>query len=282
MKKKCLLILASIILLSNLAQAQSCDYTCKSPVDLSSKAMQIFSIITGQNFVSEKVFEQIIKKSIAKKIDGDFDVNLDGYSFTDLKNGKFKSLKIMGESVNIKRIYFSAVKLQTICDYNYIDFNNSEFEVKEDLPANFSLMMSEQDLNKTMLSTDYQKLLKELNLFGSSLNLFEITSSTVKISENKIDYILEIKMPFIGGKQRVIISADLKVENGEIKFVNAEFNTNFLKINLNNITEMLNYINPLAFSINMLENNKVNINTSDIILNEGKIYVNGKVIVLKN
>lgn len=279
----CILGLGFLISI-NSANASCSNYVCPQNPELTSNTSRFFSHLTGQNFLAEKIGESAIKKAIKKDTEGDFKVKLDSYSVRDLKSGKFKSLEISGKDIIVDGIYLSKVNLKTLCDYNYVvQEKNGDLTVMEDVPVGISLEMSESDLNKTMMSKDYKRLLSDLNTLGGAFNIFTIDSTYIKIKDNKIYYVMKIAIPFIRGTQEVVISADLRVKDGQITFANAELvNNHHANTDLSKISSMLNYINPLDFSMKILENKDANLSIKNVSIEDGKILMDAQMLVLKD
>ena len=48
------------------------------------------------------------------------------------------------------------------------------------------------------------------------MNIFQITSTSVKLKNGKVWYVLKYALPFVRKTKELVISADLNVENGQI------------------------------------------------------------------
>src|SRR5574344_3107005 len=109
MKKNFLIILMSLIFFAAPVFAD-CEYTdmCAQPTGLSSKASQIASGITGATLLSQTVAQSLIKKELKKATNQKFSVKVKAYSLQDLKNGKFKYLRISGKNLDFDGIYISS------------------------------------------------------------------------------------------------------------------------------------------------------------------------------
>lgn len=271
------------IITSSVVQAACQDYVCPSSCGLTSKTSRFFSNATGQNFLAEKIAQHFMKKAIKKSVEGDFKVNIDSYSVKDLKAGKFKSIDVKGKNVSVEGIYLSELEFKTLCDYNYITYDKKDgITIMQDVPVGISAVMSEDDLNKTMLSKDYKRLLNDLNSIGGNFNVFKIESTCIKIKNDKIYYVMKIAIPFIRGTQDVVMTADLKVKDGNIKFANVQLLNNRSNMDISKISNILNYINPLDFSVKILENKEANINVRNVSIEEGKIKMDANMVILKD
>lgn len=280
------IILSFVLLLAvQGVQAQDCStLKCPAPYDLTSGFSRGMSTVTGQKFLSEKIGEKLVKKAIKKNItSGDIKVNLDAYSVRDLKAGRFKSLEIDGKNVDIQGVYISSFNAKTLCNFNYIaNDKKGNYIVKEDIPASFNATITEEDLNKTMLSSDYKRMIDDINSIGGNLNIFQITSTNIKLKNDKMYYVLKYSMPFVRKTKELVITANLKVENGQIELANTSFLNNSMALDVDKLSKLINYINPLDFSAKILENKDAKFNIETVNISNGKITIDGNMTILKD
>lgn len=280
------IILGLVMLLAvQSVQAQDCStLKCSAPYDLTSGFSRGISTVTGQRFMAEKIGESLVKKAIKKNVtSGDVKVNLDSYSTRDLKAGRFKSLEINGKNVNIQGVYISSFNAKTLCNFNYIaNDKKGNYIVKEDIPAAFKAEITEQDLNRTMNSADYRRMIDDINGIGGSLNIFQITSTSVKLKNGKMYYVLKYALPFVRKTKELVISADLNVENGQIVLANTSFLNNNTALDVEKLSKLFNYINPLDFSAKILENKEAKVSVENVKITDGKINIDGKMTILKD
>ena len=280
------IILSFVLLLAvQGVQAQDCStLKCPAPYDLTSGFSRGMSTVTGQKFLSEKIGEKLVKKAIKKNItSGDIKVNLDAYSVRDLKAGRFKSLEINGKNVDIQGVYISSFNAKTLCNFNYIaNDKRGNYIVKEDIPASFNAIITEEDLNKTMLSSDYKRMIDDINSIGGNLNIFQITSTNIKLKNDKMYYVLKYSMPFVRKTKELVITANLKVENGQIELANTSFLNNSMALDVDKLSKLINYINQLDFSAKILENKDAKFNIETVNISNGKITIDGNMTILKD
>lgn len=280
------IILSFVLLLAvQGVQAQDCStLKCPAPYDLTSGFSRGMSTVTGQKFLSEKIGEKLVKKAIKKNItSGDIKVDLDAYSVRDLKAGRFKSLEINGKNVDIQGVYISSFNAKTLCNFNYIaNDKRGNYIVKEDIPASFNAIITEEDLNKTMLSSDYKRMIDDINSIGGNLNIFQITSTNIKLKNDKMYYVLKYSMPFVRKTKELVITANLKVENGQIELANTSFLNNSMALDVDKLAKLINYINPLDFSAKILENKDAKFNIETVNISNGKITIDGNMTILKD
>lgn len=283
MMKKIILITV-LIFAGAVGYSANCEYTCVEPYDLSSSTSRFFSNITGQKYLSQKIGENLIKKAVKSNIiSGDVKAKIDSYSTKDLKAGRFKSIEITGKDVNIQGIQISSFIAKTLCPFNYVtETKNGDVLVKEDMPIKIEAVVTEENLNNTMDSSDYKRLVDNINSIGGNFNIFTINSTKVKIKDNKMYYIMNYSMPFVRKTKDVVLVADLKVENGEIKLANTTFVNSSFSLDVDKFSKILNYINPLDFSAKILENKNAKFKIENINISDNKVTVDGTVIVLKD
>ncbi len=279
------IILTMVMVLAGSTVFAACDdLKCPEPYDLSSSTSQFFSTLTGQRFITEKIGENLIKKTIKKNIiSGEIKTDIKSFSAKDLKAGRFKSAEITGKNVNIQGIHISSFEAKTLCDFNYItEDKKGNVIVKEDLPLAVSVVMTEDDINKTMESSEYKRLVENINNIGGNFNIFNIESTKIKIKDKKMHYVLKYSLPFVRKSKEVSLSADLRVENGKIKLANTTLDNNTFSLDVDKFSKIINYINPLDFSAQILENKDAKFNIENINISDNQVTVDGKVTVLKD
>lgn len=264
----------------------SCEsiFSCSAPYDLSNRAAGALTKITGVNLLSEKIAERILKGQVVKNADGKFDVDIESFSVSDLKAGRFKSIKIHGENVVADKVHFSTLDISTLCDFNYIiyDKKNKTALFKEDFPLHFAVSLSASDLNNTMKASGYDDIIKQVNSFGRAFALFEISSSQVKIMNNKFIYVLKVALPFMNTTQDIAVVSDLSVINGKICFNNPQLMHKYFSADFGKITKALNYLNPLEFSLRVLENKDATLKVQNVNIVNNKVNVNGTINIPKD
>lgn len=262
----------------------SSDYSCVAPYDLVSSGGAIFTKVSGTNFLASKVAAKVLKSQIKKVADGDFKVTVKSYSVPDLKEGRFKSLEIRGREVESEGIHFSTVDAKTLCDFNYVvyDGNKSTVMFKEDFPMSYSFTFSEDDLNETMKSKNYEKLISKMNKFGKKYSLFEILSTNVRVIENKFVYSFNLNLPIFNKQFTVALKSDLTVDNGRIVMKNAELVNNYAKIDLARLNRAFEELNPLEFSLELFENKYSDLSVRNVNIVNNKVNVSGIIYMPKD
>lgn len=278
--KKLILLLGLIMALNCSAFGAECKYTCVEPYNMNNKFSSFISSITGLNFTRSKISEAVIEKSINKCVKGNkLNVALDSYSAKDLANGIFKSIRISGKNVSIDGIYLSSLDVKSLCEFNYVEYDkNGNIVFKEDFPMSFNIEMSNDDINKTMQSERYKKVINDLNRLG--LGGIKVSSTEASVRGNKFYYSFMLSIPFMKDR-KVELTADLKVKDGQIDFENTRLVSNSFKLDLKKVDFLMKYLNPLNFSVNIFENNDAKIYIRNIAIKNNIINANGIIIIPK-
>ncbi len=274
----CLLIFSS-------AQAADLSSMCAAPYDMSWKGTQIFTNITGMTFLSQSVANSIIKKEI-KKATGSkgFKVKMKTFSAKDLASGRFKSLTIDGSNLNMDGVYVSNFNASTICDFNYIKATKNSIKFKENFAMNYSMTVTDDDLRKTVLSKDYLLFLHSLNMKIGGLNLLELKDVDVNLKDDKFHFVIKMSNTMFNYSRslNLDLSAKMKVQNGQIKVTEVAWENYNQKINLTHITNLLNVLNPLKFTVNVLDNPNTKMAIKTLDIKDNKIILEGTLFVPKN
>ena len=281
--KKIILLLGLLLVCGNAAFAQ-CDYECVAPYNLNNKFRAVLSNIVGANAITERSLESILKKEVLKIASADnLKIDIDSYSPKDLKNGIFKGMKVKGNNVVLNDINFTTFDMETICDFNYIKQSGKEIIFVEAMPLNFDVSMDSDAINKTVTNAKYQKIVKDLNRILSSYGLgFQVSSTKMTIKDNKLYYVLGFEVPFITKEYKLVIQTDLTVKDGKIDFRNTHLVSNKMNLRISKLDFILNYLNPLDFSVNIFDNKSAKVNVKNVEIKDDKVYAQGVIVVPKD
>lgn len=280
--QKNLLLLALMLFCATRAFAV-CNYAHFCPpsaYDLSSKWEQAVSARTGATLLSEKIAQARIKEQLKALTRQKLDVNVKTYSLMDLIHGRFKSITISGKNLNIKGVYLTSLELKTLCDFNYIQFDKNPIKFKENTIIGFSTIISDADLTKTMKSSGYLDKLNCVNVHGCGITFFKLSGADVQIKNNKLYFTVKITSQLLLPKPLdVVIATDLKAQNGRIVMTKVDLGKLAKGVNLGNVASHLNSMNPLAFSLNVLENEKSKMCIQNVKINGDKVTVSGNIFI---
>ena len=263
-----------------------CDYSnfChEQAYDLSSKMGQAISRGTGATFLAETVAQSIIKKELKNATKQNFNVSVKSYSFKDLYQGRFKSMKISGNNLDIEGVYLTSLELKTLCSFNYIERYGDSIKFKENMAMGFSTEISDVDLTKTMKTKGYLDKLNCVNVEGCGVTFFKLSGASVNIKNNKLYFKVRVTSQlFLVKPLDLVIATDLKVEDGRIVLTKIDFGKLPKGIDLSKVAYNLNAMNPLAFSIDVLENENTKMCIKNVNIVGDRIIVNGDVLIPKN
>lgn len=281
--KKIILLLGMLVFI-NTASYAVCEYECAAPYDMNSKIRTFASAATGFNSITEKKAESIFKKEILKITSADeLKVDLESYSPKDLKNGIFKSMSVKGTNLLINDISLSSLSLQSLCDFNYIRSVSDGVVFKEAFPMSFNLEITQNDLNTTMQSDNYKKVIDELNIAGKKYaGGLKVLSTKAAIKNSKFYYVIGFDIPFVNREQKIVLQSNLKVKNGKIDYGNTKLVSGNFSMDLKRIDFIMNYLNPLDFSVNIFKNKDAKVTVKDISLNNNTIIANGVIVIPKD
>jgi hypothetical protein len=280
--RRAIALLAMMILLSTPAFAAQCDYECTKPYDMSKG--KILTSVTGANFCAQKVAQSIARKIIKKsaKVDN-LKVKIKSFSPMDLAAGRFKALEIKGKNFDADGIYLSALEIKTLCNFNYAvpDDKNKTVVFKEDLPLSLHVELSEDDLNKTMQTVGYDRLIEDLNRVAAKAGVIKIIDTQVKIKNDKFIYVVKTAVPLVKKPQTLVLTSDLTIKNGNIKFTDTKLMNNSIMLDLSKASYLLNFLNPLDYSMQILENKNAKMKITDVTIKDNKIIADGIVVIPK-
>lgn len=282
--KNFLLILYFLIVIATSAFA-SCDYLnlcAPQAYNLASKKGQMISMRLGATFLSEKIAEMRIKDELKKVTKQKFNVSVKSYSLQDLLRGRFKSITISGKNLDINGIYLTSLNLKTLCDFNYVQFDKNPIKFKENMIVGFSTVISDEDLMKTMHSSGYLDKLNCVNVHGCGITFFKLSGAGVDIKNNKLYFKIRVTSQLLLEKPLDIeMSTDLNAKNGRIVLTKIDLKNVVKGVDLTKVANQLNSINPLTFTLEVLENKntKMCINNAEIV--ENKIIIDGNIFIPK-
>lgn len=282
--KRVILILVLILFYTTQAYA-ACDYSnmcALKAYDISSKRCQITSRVTGMTLLAEKIAQQIIKKELKKATKAKFKVEMKSYSAKDLMQGRFTSLKIYGKNLDIDDAYLTYFEAKTACDFNYIVLDKKSIKFKENMVLNYAIEISNQDLKKTVQSTGYLDMLNKTKLSAFGITFFKLDKADVQLKNDKLYFTLNVTTPMSSNPIPVIVRSDIKVEDGNIVLTKIDLVNAYTVIDLSKITYLLNALNPLTFSTDILNNKSSKMKIQTVCIKGDRIYINGNVFIPKN
>lgn len=245
---------------------------------LSQEYLQSTNHFTITKPLAEWIAKRAIKKALKKETGADFDVQFEGYTTSSIKRGIFKTLEITGNDITFDDVMVPYVHLKSLTDYNYIDYTKNPMVYKSDMTFSYDLLLSEESINAALKDSDYMKVITKVNKIASPV--FVIKGVRTKIVNNKMYVITDYNFPIALTKDRVfIVQTDFQVVNGKIKAKNVKIDTSYGNLGLNKVANLINYLNPLEFTIDLLDDNKYTGNIENVNIVDNKVKVDGKIYV---
>lgn len=285
MIKKILSLGITLMMTSSLVFASDLTTYCAQPYDMSKTPTKVLTAITGMNFISKAVANSIIKKELKKSTGAKgFKVKMNSFSAKDLANGRFKGLDISGENLDFDGVFVSKFNANTVCDFNYVKATTKDVKFKENFIMKYNMIISDVDLRKTLLSKNYLTFLNSLNVKVGALNLMELKDVNVKLKGDKFYFTLKMNNQIFGRNIPVNLnlSSKMKIENGQFKASEVTLENLNQKVSLTQLTNVLNLINPLNFTVDVLNNKNTKVALNNFDIKGNNIMLDGTVFIPKN
>lgn len=285
MIKKLIALLTTIMLTSSITFADDLTQFCAQPYDMSMKGTKFLTAITGMNFLSRAIANSVVKSELKKSTGAKgFKVKMNSFSAKDLAAGRFRGLDISGDNLDFDGVYVTQFNANTVCDFNYVKATTKDIKFKENFIMKYNMTISDVDLRKTLLSKNYLTFLNSLNIKVGPMNLMELKDVDVKLKADKFYFILKMNNQIFGRNVPVTLnmSSKMKIENGQFKVSEVTFENFNQKISLTQLTNVLNLINPLNFTVDVLNNKNTKLALNNFDIKGNKIILDGTVFVPKN
>jgi hypothetical protein len=239
--------------------------------------------ISTMNFLASKFAEGRVEKQISKYAKGDFDVNIDSFSATDLIDGKLKAMVVKAENVEFMDIYFSTINAKTNCDFISIDYNASPVKLREPFSIDFRATVTESDLNKIINSQKYKRQLAAIKRNNDTFKLIDFLNAKAAIKNNRLQIITEVKMPVLSQVVSfpLIVDSDFKIINNKISLSNTKISTGNIKLDINFPQSLVDMLNPLIASAG-LESSSRKITLEKVDINNNQIEIAGNLWLPKS
>lgn len=283
--KKLLGFILSVYLLSAQAFAVCDTSLCpKAPYPVSSGLPLVLSNITGTNLLFTTIGEMEIEKQLKKELGAKFNVQIYPYGGKNLLDGKFKKITAKADNVVINGLYVTSVKAESMCEYSHFVRKGKDVYAGENFLSQFNVVISASDLQRTVSSSQYSKMLESMNMSFNNFILFKVFDPVATIKNNRIDLSLKLVSPLVhaGNVRTVSMNMGLGVEDGKIRFTDIKMNDVSGNINLNAILPIINKMNPFTYQANIMKNKGSVVKINDIKIVNNNINIKGTVFIPKN
>lgn len=232
------------------------------------------------NPLAENIAEKAIKKSLKKKIGaGRYKVKFEAYTLSSLRKGVFKNLEITGKDVEIEEIEIPYLNLKNETQYNRIDINSEPVEIISDMIFNYTMELDEKAINQALKHKSFEKKLQRVNKLAYPL--FTLQEVKTRIRHDRLYVIMEYNLPLASSKKNktFMVSTGFKVDNGKIRAENVNIDKAYGSLPLDKVTNLINLIDPLTFTLDLVKDKKCNGKIENIKFEDNNIQINGKIYI---
>lgn len=232
------------------------------------------------NPLAENIAEKAIKKSLKKKIGaGRYKVKFEAYTLSSLRKGVFKNLEITGKDVEIEEIEIPYLNLKNETQYNRIDINSDPVEIISDMIFNYTMELDEKAINQALKHKSFEKKLQRVNKLAYPL--FTLQEVKTRIRLDRLYVIMEYNLPLASSKKNktFMVSTGFKVDNGKIRAENVNIDKAYGSLPLDKVTNLINLIDPLTFTLDLVKDKKCNGKIENIKFEDNNIQINGKIYI---
>ena len=282
-------LITCIIILFNISSvsAQNCmdenKSMCPAVPQVNGPVSAVLSKITGMNAIISATLESQVRKQINKALNADFKVEITPFGAKSMLEGKFKKISFQADSAYTEGIYLSNITAESLCGYNHFIYKNGQVYTNENFLLGFSANITSEDLQKSVSTPEYTKLINSMNVNFGNISLFKVFSPKAEIKNNKLVFSLRVSSPLTFNEPKLVSTEmGLDVQDGKFVFTDIKVTPNHSSVNLNSILPVINKLNPFVIHAGILNNPDSIIEIKDVKIENNKINIKGLVIVPKN
>ena len=212
---------------------------------------------------------------------GDINVKVNSFSATDSKNGKFKSILVKGENIDVYSVYISNLLVKTRCKFMYFDLDSNPIKLLEPTIVDFDAKFSENDFNKILRTNSYKKYFFRMKYNSKDLKGLEISRPRVIIRDEKINFLVNVKAPFI--KTFMLrATSSLEIVDNSFNLKDLRLGTYTHNIPIAGANYLINLLNPLNFAQHSFEKEGFKILLKNVRINGNDVVTSGSVFIKKS
>ena len=251
---------------------------------VSSGVPKFFSNVTGMNFLTTKILEAQIQKSLKREFQGNFNVEVYPFGTKDLMNGKFKKITIDSPKVVNKGFVVSDVHSETECDYNHVKYENGQFYFVENMVISYNAKVTQDNLQETISSNTYLNAFSKIKVSSMGEVMFHIMKPVVEIKKDKLVMKYDVLAPHVFGSKPFSLkfSTELEVRDGKILFRKINFGSPLANVTLKSFMPLVNMLNPFTYNLNLDDKYNAIVKVRTIKMLDGEIIINGIVVIPKS
>lgn len=230
-------------------------------------------------FMAEAAAKTAIKKAVKKEAPGRYKIKFKSYTLSSLKKGIFKYFELQGRNVVLNGVELPYINLKSVTDYNWIDYNQKPIVFKSDMTFEYVIHMSEKSVNDALETEEYKKILRKIN--KRAYPMFSLSEVEVKIENNKLRIIMSYNFPLSPREtdRTFVVTSGLNVVNNEILPRELAYDKTYGNIPLKKIYNLISLLNPLSFTMKLIENKKSDVKIEKISIEDDIIIINGRIYV---
>lgn len=252
---------------------------CPGEYEISNPIPRGLQAISGVNFISAQIAEEIIKKEISKQPGlKNTKIRLKLYSAGDLVAGKIKSFKVTGKNIAFDDLYIKKIKAESLCKFTWLDYKSKPAVLKTPLYIKYSAEITNKELEKFFASDSVKKALTGINIYLSRLKIGKTDITEIKsfIKDEKININanLAYKNSFFSIKFPVKFKTALSVKDGKVFLSDVKFAQDDYIKKFGFITDSLTINNIFIFDSAKIKTKNSKININKIQIND-KIFIDG-------
>ena len=273
------IILTIFLLISIQAFASECEYNCPSPVD-NIENETIINKVTGVNFLTKKIIESLIEKELNGELNSDIKAQLTLFNVKRTKQGEFKALKLASKKILYRALSLTDFEAQSICEYNKVIYKEKKLYYPYDLPFKFSGKITNEDIQNTINSAEFQKELQRNYIKVNGIKMFEALSPQVVLKDNRAYFTIHLKTLF--ARINISFSAQIEAENNKIVLKDITFNSKSNIINESMSDSLTKDFNPISYQTKVLEDKHGKIDIKSAKISGDEILINGIYTIKQN
>ncbi len=273
------IITAMLLLISTPVFANECEYNCPAPAD-NIEDETIINKVTGVNFLTKKIIESLIEKELNSELNSDIKAQLTLFNVKRTKQGEFKALKLTSKKILYRALSLTDFEAQSICEYNKVIYKDKKLYYPYDLPFKFSGKITNEDIQNTINSAEFQKELQRNYVKVNGIKMFEALSPQVVLKDDRAYFTIHLKTLF--ARINISFSAQIEAENNKIVLKDITFNSKSNIINESMSDSLTKDFNPISYQTKVLEDKHGKIEIKSAKISGDEILINGIYTIKQN
>lgn len=257
------------------------QYCPAEPFDLANDAARNFQRKSGLNALARMVAEHQIKREIKKNAKGKFKVNVDSYSLSDAKQGKFKRFTVTGKKIVSSDVYISNLTARTACKFIHLDLDKNPVGLLEPMVIDFEADISENDLNKTLQTQTFKDYSLGVKRRMVKISFFEFSNARVSLKNNQLNLLVDVRT-LMGKPFTANVISKLKIENNKIALEDLKFGSTNHKIEGRKMQYLVKIFDPISYMQKVLGEYNCKTLLKSVKIENEKIIIKGSVFLGKS